>query len=196
MSSPEEILLFWLGDDPKNPLRNSSLWWKKDPAFDQEIREKFEGDLKKAVKGDCEAWKETPRGCLAFVILLDQFSRNMYRETPKSFAQDILALTVCLEGIKKGFDRQLLPMERTFLYMPLQHSEDPKIQRRGVEAFRRLAEEAPENLKKDLEGNLQYDLRHAEIVERFGRFPHRNRILGRSSTQEEIEFLKTPGSSF
>jgi uncharacterized protein (DUF924 family) len=196
MNPPEEVLRFWLGDDPKNPLRNSALWWKNDPAFDREIREKFEEDLKRGVKGEYEAWKGTPHGCLAYVILFDQFSRNIYRETPQAFAQDALGLAACLEGIKRGFDRQLLPLGRSFFYMPLQHSEDPQIQRRSVEVFRRLAEEAPEDLKKALGENFQYALRHAEIVVRFGRFPHRNRILGRSSTQEEIEFLKTPGSSF
>ncbi len=196
MSHPKEILNFWFGDDLQNPLQQSGKWWKKDPAFDREIKEKFEQDLQRAATGKLEAWKDTEENCLAFVILLDQFSRNIYRDTPKAFAQDPLALQASMEAIEKGLDQRIPLIPRTFLFLPLMHSEDVSMQRRCVELFANLLKDAPPNLKSVLQGNLDYARRHAAIIERFGRFPHRNKVLGRVSTPEEIEFLKQPGSSF
>jgi uncharacterized protein (DUF924 family) len=189
VNKAEEILKFWFQE-------SSEKWWIKDEAFDRSIRERFEGDLKRAAAGAHEDWKTTPRPCLAYIILLDQFSRNIYRNTPRAFAQDPIALRACLDAVERGLDQSLSHTERIFLYMPMMHSEEIAVQRRGTEIFRKLADEAPAEMKASLENNYSYALRHAEIIERFGRFPHRNQILGRTSTPEEIEFLKQPGSSF
>lgn len=196
MEKSEEILAFWFGEDPEHPMKDSSKWWKKDPAFDREIQQKFEADLKRATRGEYDHWKETPRPCMAFIILLDQFSRNIYRDTPNAFAQDPLSLEACLKGMEKGLDRELTPIQRPFFYMPMMHSEDMEVHRRSLQTYQQLAEEGPDDLKKTLEANYDYAGRHAKIIERFGRYPHRNAILGRESTAEEIEFLKEPGSSF
>jgi uncharacterized protein (DUF924 family) len=192
----EEILSFWFGDDPQIPLQNAEQWWKKDPAFDKEIRVRFEATLQSALRGECDLWKETPRGRLAYIILFDQFSRNIYRNTPGAFAQDPLALAASLEGQERGMDRLLSYVERSFFYMPMMHSENREIQRRSTEAFRRLMEEAPAKLRENFEGGYYFAEKHREIIEHFGRFPHRNAILGRTSTPAEIEFLKQLGSSF
>src|SRR5262249_16683851 len=121
---------------------------------------------------------------------------NMYRDTPRAFAQDSLALAASLAGQSRGLDRKLPWIQRTFFYMPMMHSEDPAVQARSVEMFRAMADACPEALRETLEGNWRYAVAHAQIVGRFGRFPHRNQILGRASTPEEAEFLKQPGSSF
>jgi uncharacterized protein (DUF924 family) len=196
MNRALQILSFWFGDDPNDPLMNSKTWWEKNPHFDKKIKIRFEEDLNRAVDEEYDSWKESPHECLAYIILLDQFSRNIYRNTPRAFTQDPLALAACVEGINKGFDRHLTPIQRSFFYMPLMHSEDLKLQQYSIQNFRKLAEEAPEDLKKNLENSYQYALKHYEIVKRFGHFPHRNAILGRPSTTEEIEFLKQPGASF
>jgi uncharacterized protein (DUF924 family) len=197
MTQAYEVLQFWFGEDFENdPLRNSSLWFEKDSAFDREIRERFEEDLKQAAQGQREEWKRDPRGRLAFIILLDQFSRNIYRGTPAMFSQDSVALEAVLDGIRKGDDQLLHPLQRTFFYLPLEHSEDLQIQKKSLEMFRRLVEEADETWKTSLKNNYDYAVRHHDIIARFGRFPHRNAILSRISTPEEIEFLKEPGSSF
>jgi uncharacterized protein (DUF924 family) len=172
------------------------MWWKKDPAFDDDIRDRFEPAHTLAARGALDGWKATPRGRLALVILLDQFSRNMYRGTPRAFAQDARACECTLEAIVEGDEQGLGIMERSFLYMPLMHAEDVDLQHKSVAAFERLCRAAPETLRKAVEQTLDYAKKHAEIVERFGRFPHRNTILGRSSTPEEVTFLTQPGSSF
>ncbi len=193
---PADILEFWYGADPAHPLQNQPRWWKKDPEFDRMVARKFEPTLQRAAQGELESWNQTPRDCLAYIILLDQFSRNIYRDTPAAFAQDERALAAGVQGQERGIDLQLTPVERWFFYMPMMHSENREMQRRSVETFRKLAEEAPEELKKTLTGGYQYAVQHAQIIERFGRFPHRNAILGRQSTPEELEFLRQPGSSF
>jgi uncharacterized protein (DUF924 family) len=137
------------------------------------------------VRGELDRWKATPLASLALVIVLDQFSRNMFRETPRAFSADSPALAVAASVIERGFDRLLSPVERTFMYLPFEHAEDLAAQRRSLALF--------EALDPD---DMQYVKRHYEIIARFGRFPHRNAILGRESTAEEIEFLKQPGSSF
>jgi uncharacterized protein (DUF924 family) len=173
----DDVLSFWFAD--------ASRWFKKDRAFDAEIRERF-GALHEALeRGEHEAWLDSPRGALAYVIVLDQFSRNMFRGTARSFASDARALKAACAALDRGFDRELSPPERGFLYMPLMHSEALADQERCVELFR------PEGAER-----LRYAEMHRDIVRRFGRFPHRNEILGRPSTPEEIEFLKQPGSSF
>lgn len=196
MSRPEDILTFWFGEDLGNPLIHSAKWWKKDPDFDREIQTRFETDLQMATSGGLESWRERPEACLAYIILLDQFSRNIYRDTPRSFAQDPLALQAALQAIDQGLDREIPLMARAFYYLPLMHAEDREKQNRCVQIFAGLVQEAPMELKKMFQVNYDFARRHAAIIEQFGRFPHRNKILGRASTAEEIEFLKQPGSSF
>ena len=174
----DDVLEFWLAD----PAR----WFRKDPAFDAEIGARF-GALHAAIEaGDHEAWRATPRGALAYVIALDQFARNMFRGTPRSFASDPRALTAATASIARGDDAHLTPPERAFLYMPLMHSEDLADQDRCVALFEALG----------IATNLTYAEAHRAVIRRFGRFPHRNAILGRASTPEEIAFLAEPGSSF
>lgn len=175
-----EILDFWFSQPQK--------WWLKERDFDLTIRNRFEADLVQAVHGRYDPWKKTARGTLALIILLDQFSRNMYRDSPKAFSQDGLALEACKAGMKKGLDTKLSDQERAFFYMPLMHSENLEDQKESLKRFASLGE-------AQSEGN-KYALLHYRIIERFGRYPHRNKILGRPSTPEEIEFLKQPGSSF
>lgn len=193
MSRIEAILSFWFGElrDNKDYYTERSLiWFGAGPQFDQEIRDHFASDYQAAAERKLMQWQDTPRGGLALIIVLDQFPRNMFRGKPQAFATDPLAREVAMHLIQTGFDQQLLPVERSFVYMPFQHSEDLEDQRRSVALFRQLAQE------REYVDSVSYAIRHLEIIERFGRFPHRNAILGRPSTPEEVEFLKQPDSSF
>lgn len=173
----EDVLTFWFADPDRA--------WRKDPAFDEEIRRRF-GDLHAAVvRGEHEAWRTTPRGALAYVIVLDQFSRNLYRGDPRAFAADAQARAAAAEAVAAGHDQALTTAERGFLYMPFMHSEALADQDRAVALFRPLGG-----------ASLEFAERHRDIVARFGRFPHRNAVLGRASTPEEAAFLTQPGSSF
>lgn len=195
----ELILEYWFGteaDDLVAANQHAALWWKKNPQVDQEIRERFASLLDAAANGDLDAWLTHPRGRLALIILADQFSRNMYRDTPRSFAFDLFAQTWCKAGLDSGADRVLRPIERVFFNLPLEHSESLEDQQRSVALCKSLAENAPAAHRELFDGYLRYAERHREIVQRFGRFPHRNAILGRASTEEEIAFLQQPGSSF
>ena len=195
MSSPEDVLEFWFGAldaSGKPPAERSARWWRKDPAFDEVVVRTFGGDIERAARGELDDWKQSPRGRLALVILLDQFSRNAYRDTPKAFSNDARAFSIVQEGIELGHDRQLRDVERSFFYMPFMHTEDRAVQERGVEVFVRANEERA----GAFEEGVKFAMLHRDIVQRFGRFPHRNAILGRESTPEELEFLKQPGSSF
>jgi uncharacterized protein (DUF924 family) len=199
MKNYEQILSFWFGNGTTNLeviTEKSSLWWKKSPALDAEIKQRFE-PLLTAMKNDgLVEWKNTAGCLLAMIILADQFSRNIYRETPAAFENDHLAISLSLEGIKNGKDQELKLVERIFFYMPLMHSESRELQDRSAALFGDLVDLSDPDEKKYFQGNLNYAIQHRDIVVRFGRFPHRNRILGRQSTAEEQEFLKTPGSSF
>ena len=195
----EEILDFWFGE--LNELGCASpnqrkTWWTKSDSFDEAIRAQFLGDYEAIVAGDRETWRSSARGTLAYIIVLDQFSRNMFRGTPKMFDADALAREACCEGIDSGFDQELAFDERVFFYLPLEHSEANHDQERCHELFSRLCETAPEALKGDADYYLDFAKSHKAIIDRFGRYPHRNEILGRASSEEEIEFLKEPGSSF
>jgi uncharacterized protein (DUF924 family) len=196
LKSAEDVLHFWLGAPEDPPLAKSERWYKKDAALDREIKERFEETLLAGTRGELDAWKETPRGRLALVIMFDQFSRNMFRGTAQSFAQDGLARDIALDAIAAGDEGQLKHVARSFLYMPLMHSEDVDLQRKCVAAFTRLVDSSPPELRKFTESGLHYATLHADIIERFGRFPHRNEILKRPSTREEEAFLKQPNSSF
>jgi uncharacterized protein (DUF924 family) len=152
--------------------------------------------LEAAVRGELDDWQTTSRGRLAKIILFDQFCRNMYRNTPRAFAQDALALALALEAFDNGHYAELQPVERGFVLMPLMHAESAEHQQKCVVEFKKLAAEAPADLVDYFANCADYAVKHAVIIERFGRFPHRNVILGRESTAEEVEFLKQPGSSF
>jgi len=176
----EEILDFWFEEI------ESSYWWKKDEAFDQLIRERFSSVHKQALSCELSFWRKTARGRLAEVIVLDQFSRNMFRDLPGAFASDSLALALAQEAVAQGCDRELAPNEVSFLYMPYMHSESALIHEQAVSLFERSGNDS----------TLRFEMRHKEIIDKFGRYPHRNTILGRESTNEELAFLAKPGSSF
>ena len=198
-NSIEEILRFWFGDLDELGCASPDqrkLWWTKSEAFDEAIQSKFLGDYEAVVAREREAWRNTARGTLAYIIVLDQFSRNMFRDTAEMFAADALAREACCEGLDAGLDEELTFDERVFFYLPLEHSEAIHDQDRCHEVFSRLCETAPAALKSDADYYLDFAKRHRAIIDRFGRYPHRNAILGRASTDEEIEFLKEPGSSF
>jgi uncharacterized protein (DUF924 family) len=181
------ILDFWFGAEPGVRRRS---WFAGDPGFDREIRDRFADDHRQARAGALDGWQGEAQGCLALILLLDQFPRNMYRGSPEAFAGDGRALAAARNALDRGFDAGMAPERRLFLYLPFEHSEALEDQRRSValmEGFR------------DLQGYAdvyEYALRHLRVIERFGRFPHRNAILGRLSTPEELEFLARPGSSF
>jgi uncharacterized protein (DUF924 family) len=171
------VLAFWFAD--------STRWWKKDPAFDAEVRNRFMALHEGIERGEHENWLETPTGTLAYVIVLDQLSRNMFRGSARMFASDAKARAAARRALERGDDADLSPEERTFLFMPFMHSEDIADQDRSVALF---ANAIPDQLR--------FAEQHRDIVRRFGRFPHRNGLLGRESTPEEREFLMQPGSSF
>ena len=194
----EIILNYWFGtlpDDESFPDEKAQQWFHGGESVNRTIREHFGQDLDLAVQGKYDFWEETPRGCLALIILLDQFSRNLYADA-RAYQQDAKALALANQAIYSGLDRELRSIERWFLYMPFMHSEDFAMQKKGVELFTRLADEAPPAVEIPLRNTLDYAIRHMRIVERFGRFPHRNKELGRESTPEEVQFLKEPNSSF
>ena len=180
MFAPSDILSFWFSEEAK------PKWFARDDGFDAELRRRFGALLVKARQGEFAHWAENPDGALALVILLDQLPRNVHRGTPQAFAADDLALATAKQAIAQGYDLRLTPEGRGFLYLPFEHSEDLADQDKGVALFEALGSEEL----------LDYMRRHRDIIARFGRFPHRNAILGRNSTAEEIEFLKQPGSSF
>jgi uncharacterized protein (DUF924 family) len=192
--TPDDILAFWFGPNgPEGPISDEfrARWWRKDPAFDDEIRRRF-GDLHaRACKGELDDWCATPRGCLALVIVIDQFSRNLHRDDPRAWENDDIAQRHCLDALDVGKDAPLPPDGRAFLYMPLMHAEDRELQAMCVDKFAQLAAEDPRHAFA-----AKYADRHKEIVDRFGRFPHRNEVLGRETTPEEAEFLKEPNSRF
>jgi uncharacterized protein (DUF924 family) len=191
MARVEEILDFWFGS-PKSVDygKERSLWFTKKPEFDKELSESFLLDYEQAAKGELDDLKASPLGYLALVLLLDQFPRNMFRGTVKSFATDAKALSVARSAVEKRCDRVLLPVQRWFIYLPFEHSENLADQERSVELFLTLSDDPAST------NTIDYALRHKAVIERFGRFPHRNKILGRENTPAEAEFLTQPGSSF
>lgn len=177
---PTSVLRFWFEEiEP-------AQWWKSDPAFDRLVRERFAAVHGAAARAELGAWRARPAGRLAEVIVLDQLSRNMYRGTPLAFAFDAVALVLAQEAVAGRHDLELPPGQRLFLYMPYMHSESAVIHEAAVGLFESLG----------LPSNLDFELRHKATIDRFGRCPHRDSILGRPSTDEEVEFLKMPGSSF
>ncbi len=199
MKAIDEILKFWFGTPDKTTGVDSKLrarWFKKDLNFDREIEQKFGHHFQMLESGSWEAWTKSPRGTLALVLICDQFSRNVFRDTPKAFAFDSISTKVVTEAIEQGRDQKLSIFERPFLYVPLMHAESLELQNLCIEKFQELAKLSPEPQVKTALGFADFAEKHRVIIERFGRFPHRNKILGRESTTEEIGFLKQPGSAF
>jgi uncharacterized protein (DUF924 family) len=193
------VLQFWFGDVDalgRSDVKHSRRWFMKDEAFDREIADLFGQTYADVRAGLREAWLDDPRGRVAYVIVLDQFSRNMFRGSARMFEGDRQALAAAVEGVARHDDAQLTVNERSFLYMPYQHSEEIGMQERSVALFKELAESAPSELRGSLAAAVQYAERHREIIARFGRFPHRNTLLGRQSTPAELAFLAEPGSGF
>lgn len=184
-----EILRFWFGDDAQYGKARPQ-WFRKDPAFDRQIRERFLDLHEEAAAGRLARWIERPADALALVLLLDQFPRNLFRDSARAFACDRLARETAREAIERGYDVGRMPVERLFFYLPFEHSEALEDQAFACRLMETLAA-FPETADV-----YAYALRHREIIERFGRFPHRNAALGRASTPQESEFLKLPGSGF
>lgn len=176
----KQVLDFWF--DPEN----KEFWFSKSDEFDLELEEKFGHTLQQAMQCELWTWRETAEGRLAEIIVLDQFSRNLFRNHPASFAQDPLALSLAQEAVRLGLDQQLAPDQRCFMYMPFMHSESKIIHAQALQLFEALGNPI----------NLGFELKHKTIIDRFGRYPHRNQILERESTPEEVEFLTQPNSSF
>jgi uncharacterized protein (DUF924 family) len=175
-----EVLNFWFTEiEPKQ-------WWKKDQEFDALIKQRFGSLHAQAKAGELFPWRDNARGSLAEVIVLDQFSRNIYRDQSEAFASDPQALALAQTAIAKGYDMLLPPTERSFLYLPFMHSESALIHHEAIRLYESLG----------LPGNLDFERKHKAIIDRFGRYPHRNEILGRDSTEEELAFLKQPNSRF
>lgn len=199
MGEIKNVLDFWFGhivEDAEYLASRSALWFGKSEIVDGEIRRRWKSTHAELVRDSAHEWQGTPTGRLAAVIVLDQFSRNMYRGDATAFASDGLALKLVEEGMSAGVDRVLHPVQRSVFYLPLQHSENLSIQRQSVAAYAKLVHDSPRPLKDGFAENLDFAIRHLEIIEKFGRFPHRNAVLGRPSTAAETEFLKGPGSSF
>ena len=200
MSEHAEILEYWFGPNPHDAAAcneaQSKLWWGKSAKTDTEIAERFGETLARAGRGELDDWAEDPTSCAALIVVLDQFSRVIHRDTPGMFEQDDRAQALALRMLESGAIDELHPIQRSFVLMPLMHAESEGLQDRGVEAFAALAQAVPEEIRKPFDNFHQYAIQHRDIVARFGRFPHRNANLGRESTPEELAFLEQPNSSF
>jgi len=189
--SAQTVLEFWFGspqsEDYGKPRKE---WFIKNPAFDEEVRSRFFSLYQEAAQGNLNHWKNSPESCLALILLLDQFPRNIFRGNPRMFQTDSQALAMAKYALKNDYDRQLLNVQRWFIYLPFEHSEDLEMQYRAISLFHRLKDDP------NSASTIDYAERHLKVIEKFGRFPHRNAILGRESTPEEITFLQQPDASF
>lgn len=180
MATCEDVIEFWFTES------GPEKWWKKDPEFDRQIEARFGSTHAQAINCELYAWRDSALGRLAEIIVIDQFSRNIYRDAPESFAHDPLALALAQEAVSREVHLSLPGPQRAFLYMPFMHSESRVLHELALQLFS----------DPEVEGNRDFELRHKAIIDRFGRYPHRNDILGRTSTAEEAAFLEEPGSSF
>lgn len=197
--SSDDILDFWFGHDSDDPVQlrhHYNRWFHADAAFDAAIRERFGVTVADAAAGKLADWSDTARGTLALIVLLDQFPRNIHRGTAAAFACDPLALAYCRSGLVRGFDSELKPVEQSFFYLPLEHAETLDEQTASVAAFTRLLDEAPAAFRDFAKNNLDYAVEHRELIERFGRFPHRNDLLGRRTSAAERAFLAATTNRF
>ena len=195
----DAVIAFWFKEHQLSAPqidRRMDIWFGEDPAFDHEIRQAFATDVEKASEGELDHWADEPRGRLALILLLDQFRRNICRGTAKAFEKDKAALKLCVEGAMQKKDRGLTPIQRVFFYMPLQHAESRKVQAKSVELFSRLAEAVSPTLKETFLTIAQFAELHHDIIEQYGRFPHRNAVLGRDNTPEEDEYLAGDAPDF
>ena len=192
-NNSETIISYWLGSPDSNPEKfetQQKLWYHSKPETDNYIRNAFESDLASAEKGDLSHWRNTAEGSLALVILLDQFSRNLYRGTPAVYANDAQALDIVVSLLERDGHLDLNIPARIIFYHPLHHAENLKLQRKAVSLFEDMLEHASEEWRESISGNLAFIKSHCDIISKFGRFPHRNTILGRQSTPEECQYLQ------
>ena len=198
-ADPESVLDFWFGapgSASEVAGRQRKLWFGKSAENDRAVSERFKDTLTAAAHGQFDHWAQGPHGRLALVIVLDQFPHHIFRDQPQAFATDPQALALSLAALSASEDLQLTPIERVFLYLPLEHAESLEMQARSVSLYEKLAGQAAADERALFDGFLDYARKHLEVVARFGRFPHRNAILRRASTPDELEFLKQPGSRF
>lgn len=188
----KEILEYWFGPLPSanDFQKRDKLWWEGGVEVDNDIRNRFGKLVTAATKQELNDWKNTPRGRLALIILLDQFTRNIYRGTPQAFAYDKMAQQLTLEGLTKGEDNKLFPIEKVFFYLPLEHAENIDLQKMSVDKFHSLVISVPSDQTEFFKGYEDYAKGHYDIIVKFGRFPYRNEVLNRTSTPEELEYLK------
>jgi len=195
----ETVLSFWFKEQeltaPQIDQR-MEMWFSEDPVFDEEIVNEFADDINAASAGKLNHWAAEPEGRLALIILIDQFRRNIYRNTAKAFSKDKLALKLCVEGAMEEKDRSLTPIQRVFFYMPLQHAESRKVQAKSVALYNRLAELVSPTYRETFLTVVQFAELHKDIIDQFGRFPHRNKLLGRENTAEESEYLAGDSPDF
>ncbi len=195
----ERILAFWFKAKELSAPQidgRMDVWFGEDPVFDRQIEAEFATLVERAADGKLDHWADDPRGRLALILLLDQFPRNIYRNTAKAFDKDKQALKLCVEGAMAKKDQGLTPIERVFFYMPLQHAESRRVQAKSVDIYNRLAAAVSPTLRETFETVAQFAELHHDIIERFGRFPHRNRVLNRANTAEEEEYLAGDSPTF
>ena len=195
----DAILAFWFKEQELSAPqidRRMDIWFGEDQAFDHEIQEEFAADVDKASAGKLDHWAHESRGRLALILLLDQFRRNIHRGTPKAYEKDKIALKLCVEGAMEKKDKGLTPIQRAFFYMPLQHTESRKVQAKSVAIYNKLAEAVSPTYQETFLTIAQFAELHHDIVDRFGRFPHRNKMMGRDNTSEEDEYLASDSPDF
>lgn len=199
LATPADVLRFWLGAHPLDAAamqRVQGQWFQKDEAFDAALHTRFGATVEAARAGRLDAWARDAEGWLALLIVLDQFPRNIFRGTPESFASDARARALALAGIACGQDQAVPPMARIFCYLPLEHAEDVALQERAVALVQALRDDPQAEPRAFFDNTLDFARRHRDVIARFGRFPHRNGILGRASTAEELDYLAQPGAGF
>ena len=195
----EDVLTFWFKEHALSAPqidRRMDIWFGADPIFDHEITKEFANDVELASAGKLNYWAESPRGRLALIIMIDQFRRNIHRNTAQAFSKDTMALKYCVEGAMKKHEQDLAPIEKVFFYMPLQHAESRKVQAKSVLLYERLIASASPTYRETFETVLQFAELHKDIIDQFGRFPHRNTLLNRENTPEENEYLSGDTPSF
>jgi uncharacterized protein (DUF924 family) len=195
----DAILSFWFKEHELSAPQidqRMEIWFSEDPVFDLEIQKEFADEVAKASKGELDHWGKDSRGRLALIILIDQFRRNIHRGTAEAFSKDQLALKLCVQGAMEKKDKGLTPIQKVFFYMPLQHIESRKVQAKSVEIFRRLAETVSPTLRETFMTVTQFAELHKDIIDQFGRFPHRNQLLNRENTPEEDEYLAGDSPTF
>ena len=195
----EAILSFWFRESELTAPQidhRMEIWFGEDPVFDHEIEKEFADDVDAACAGQLDHWAVDPHGRLALIIMIDQFRRNIYRNTADAFSKDRQALKLCVEGAMEKKDRGLTPIQRVFFYMPLQHAESAKVQAKSLELYNRLAETVSPTDRETFLTVAQFAELHKDIIDQFGRFPHRNKLLNRENTAEEAEYLAGDSPDF